>query len=121
MSQCTNRDLPALAGRFLKQELIARGITQEQFAEMAHVSDRTVRRWVSGEIHSLDALSDIANALQVEVRDIFAEDVPAYFLHRTHPVLFMGHMPRYNTKAITTRKEECTTEYFTQEPRRTNE
>ena len=76
MSQCTNRDLPALAGRFLKQTLIARGITQEQFAEMTHVSDRTVRRWVSGEIHSLDALSDIANALQVEVRDIFAEDVP---------------------------------------------
>lgn len=82
MSQCTNRDLPARAGRFLKQTLIARGITQEQFAEMAHVSDRTVRRWVNGEIHSLDALSDIANALQVEVRDIFAEDVPAYFLHK---------------------------------------
>ncbi len=34
MSQCTNRDLPAQAGRFLKQTLIARGITQEQFAEM---------------------------------------------------------------------------------------
>lgn len=78
MSQCTKQDLPAQAGRFLKQALIARGITQEQFAELAHVSDRTVRRWVSGEIHSLDALSDIANALQVEVRDIFAEDVPAY-------------------------------------------
>ena len=80
-------------GNFLKTLRKEKGITQEQFAEMAHVSDRTVRRWVSGEIHSLDALSDIANALQVEVRDIFAEDVPAYFLHRTHPVLFMGHMP----------------------------
>lgn len=80
MSQCTNQDLPAQVGRYLKQTLIARGITQEQFAELAHVSDRTVRRWVSGEIHSLDALSDIANALQIEVRDIFAEDVPACFL-----------------------------------------
>jgi len=79
MSQCTNRDLPTQVGRYLKQTLIARGITQEQFAELAHVSDRTVRRWVSGEIHSLDALSDIANVLQVEVRDIFTEDVPLYF------------------------------------------
>ena len=87
MSQCTNRDLSAQVGRYLKQTLIARGITQEQFAELAHVSDRTVRRWVSGEIHSLDALSDIANALQIEVRDIFAEDVPAFWGSSTGAVL----------------------------------
>ena len=98
MSQCTNRDLPTQVGRYLKQTLIARGITQEQFAELAHVSDRTVRRWVSGEIHSLDALSDIANALQVEVRDIFAEDVPAYFLAEQNLSLLNRKAPmlKYN-------------------------
>ena len=44
--------------------------------EINHLFVSTDRRWVSSDIHSLDALSDIANALQVEVRDIFAEDVP---------------------------------------------
>ena len=123
MSQCTNRDLPTQVGRYLKQTLIARGITQEQFAELAHVSDRTVRRWVSGEIHSLDALSDIANALQVEVRDIFTEDVPLYFhsvdialntlklqsrnlSNRTYPVLFFCSPEVYNN-STSKRKEEC--------------
>jgi len=78
-------------GRYLKCELRRRGITQEEFGEQIGVSDRTIRRWVSGDIHSLESVGEIAQALQVPVRDIFLEDV--FFLaentdKRTRFVLF---------------------------------
>ena len=79
MSQFNKEEnLPLWVGSFLKRELRKRGITQEDFAEYIGVSDRTVRRWVSGDIHSLDVVGEIARALRVSVGDIFSdgEDVP---------------------------------------------
>ena len=79
MAQFNNEvNLPMYVGAYLKQALRSRGITQEDFAEYVGVSDRTMRRWVSGDIHSLDSVSEIARALGVSVWDIFSnrEDVP---------------------------------------------
>ena len=79
MGKPNYENLPNRVGRYLKHELWVRGITQEEFADQIHVSDRTVRRWVSGDIHSLDSVQLIANALQINAGDIFSEDVPFPF------------------------------------------
>ncbi len=76
MGTVNYNDLPCVVGRNLKRQLQARGITQERFAEQIGVSDRTVRRWVGGDIHSLETVGEIANALQIQLGDIFGEDVP---------------------------------------------
>ena len=92
-------NLPCLVGRNLKRALQARGITQERFAEQIGVSDRTVRRWVCGNIHSLETVGEIANALQIQLGDILGEDVPFLF-HRTEDVLLSLWSRRYNTALL---------------------
>ena len=73
-------ELSVHVGRYLKRELRRRGITQEEFAERIGVSDRTVRRWTSGDIHSLETVAEIASALRVNAKDIFKEDIPFLLL-----------------------------------------
>lgn len=80
-------------GGYLKRELRIRNTTQEQFAEQFGVDPRTVRRWISGGVHSLDVVAEIAEYLGVSVRDIFSdeEDVPFLFIlnrNRTNAALF---------------------------------
>ena len=75
MGTVNYNDLPCRVGRNLKHALQAKGITQEQFAEQIGVSDRTVRRWVGGDIHSLETVGEIAIALQIQLGDILGEDV----------------------------------------------
>jgi len=90
-------------GNFLRMELLRRGMTQEAFAEEVGVADRTVRRWVSGEIHSLEGVQEIAWALNISIRDIFSEwdDVPSHFyqvfvpLKRTKSVLSKQSVQEY--------------------------
>lgn len=79
MGTVNYNDLPYLVGRNLKRQLQVKGITQERFAEQIGVSDRTVRRWVGGDIHSLETVGEIANALQIQLGDILGEDVPFLF------------------------------------------
>ena len=65
------------AGRFLKNELKARNITQEDFAEMFGVSDRTLRRWIKGENITLDTIDYLSDFFKVDRRDIisYGDDV----------------------------------------------
>jgi transcriptional regulator with XRE-family HTH domain len=49
-----------------------RGMTQEQLAFQAGISVRTVQRLESGEDMSLSTLNLVANALKVDVRDLFS-------------------------------------------------
>ena len=86
MGTVNYNDLPYLVGRNLKRALQAKGITQERFAEQIGVSDRTVRRWVGGDIHSLETVGEIANALQIRLEDILEEDV-SFLLFRTENVM----------------------------------
>jgi len=80
--------------RYLKRELRHRGITQEAFAEQIGVSDCTVRRWISGDIHSLEAVAEIASALNVNARYIFNEDIPVLFAAYTGRKLSCFHCLR---------------------------
>ncbi|PCN47333.1 XRE family transcriptional regulator [Curtobacterium sp. 'Ferrero'] len=53
-----------------------RGWTQERLAEMSGVAVRTVQRVESGKDASLETLGAIARALDVPVRELFADDEP---------------------------------------------
>lgn len=58
-------------GSFLKQLRKEKNITQEQFAEMMHVSRRTVSRWETGSnMPDLDILIEIADYYDVDLRDL---------------------------------------------------
>ncbi|MCM3505493.1 MULTISPECIES: helix-turn-helix domain-containing protein [unclassified Curtobacterium] len=54
-----------------------RGWTQERLAEASGVAVRTVQRLEGGNDASLETLSAIARALEVPVRELFAQDDPA--------------------------------------------
>lgn len=71
-------DMSATVGCFLRSELKKRKWTQAKFAELAHVEDRTVNRWVNGGINSFGPVETIACVLRVGVADIlsFGEDAP---------------------------------------------
>ena len=61
------------AGHFLKSELGNRNITQRMFAEEAGVDERTVRRWISDGIHSVDTIWLVADTLGLaSIVDIFS-------------------------------------------------
>ena len=68
-------------GGYLKRELKRRNWSQAYFAEKVGVDDRTVRRWISEGVHSLDVTCEIADRLGVSVRDIFLDEdgVPFHF------------------------------------------
>lgn len=58
-------------GRFLKTLRKEKNITQEQFAEVIGVSNRTVSRWETGSnMPDLDVLIQIADYYEVEIREI---------------------------------------------------
>lgn len=70
------------AGKFLKKELKKNHITQEKFAEDFGVDARTVRRWVSKGINSVETIWSIADFFGLEnIRDVFSseDDVPSVF------------------------------------------
>lgn len=69
-------------GGYLKRQLRERNTTQEEFASQIGVDPRTVRRWVSDGIHSLDVLVEIADFLGVNVRDIFLDEDGVPFLFK---------------------------------------
>lgn len=54
-----------------------RGWTQERLAETSGIAVRTVQRLEGGSDASLETLSSIARALEVPVRDLFAQGDPA--------------------------------------------
>ncbi|UBQ02433.1 helix-turn-helix domain-containing protein [Curtobacterium sp. TXMA1] len=54
-----------------------RGWTQERLAETSGVAVRTVQRLEGGKEASLETLSAIARALEVPVRELFAQEDPA--------------------------------------------
>lgn len=58
-------------GAFLKQLRKQKGLTQEQFAEIVHVSNRTVSRWENGNnMPDLDILIQISDYYEVELREL---------------------------------------------------
>ncbi len=58
-------------GSFLKELRREKGITQEQLAEIAGVSNRTVSRWETGSnMPDLDVLIELADYYEVEIREI---------------------------------------------------
>ncbi len=58
-------------GMFLKSLRKEKGLTQEQFAEVFNVSNRTVSRWENGNnMPDLDVLIDISDYYEVELREI---------------------------------------------------
>ncbi len=58
-------------GRFLRELRTARGLTQEQLAQVVGVSNRSVSRWETGvNLPDLDILIELADYYEVDLRDI---------------------------------------------------
>lgn len=58
-------------GRLLKKLRNEKGLTQEQFAEMLNVSNRTVSRWENGNnMPDLDILIQISDYYEINLRDL---------------------------------------------------
>lgn len=58
-------------GVFLRELRKEKGLTQEQLAEILHVSGRTVSRWETGtNMPDLSILIQIAEFYEVEVKEI---------------------------------------------------
>ncbi|GAB3666426.1 hypothetical protein GCM10028791_42250 [Echinicola sediminis] len=65
----------------IKELIFAKGITGEKLAEMINVSPVTISRIISGKSGTnLGTLIEIAKALDVDVRDLFApkKEEPIY-------------------------------------------
>ena len=72
--------IPQAVGGYLKRELKRRGTTQEAFSFDFGVDVRTVRRWISGGVHSLDAVVEIARYFGVSVGDVLSDEDGRPFL-----------------------------------------
>lgn len=58
-------------GGFLKELRKLKGLTQEQFAEIVNVSNRTVSRWENGNnLPDLDILIEISDYYEIDLREI---------------------------------------------------
>lgn len=58
-------------GGFLKELRKQKGLTQEQFAEIVNVSNRTVSRWENGNnLPDLDILIEISDYYEIDLREI---------------------------------------------------
>ena len=57
-------------GTYLKHKLRSTQMTQAQFAERMGVEERTVRRWVSGDIHKIEIIEDIACMFQDDITSV---------------------------------------------------
>ncbi|MEG0904331.1 MAG: helix-turn-helix transcriptional regulator [Lachnospiraceae bacterium] len=58
-------------GEFLKTLRKEKGLTQEQFAEIVNVSNRTVSRWENGNnMPDLDVLIQLSDYYKIELREI---------------------------------------------------
>ena len=78
---------------FLKHQLKQNGLTRAEFAEQFHCDERTVRRWESKGINSLETVEQMIVFFHASVRDVFpvGEDVPDPFLYapdRSCPFLY---------------------------------
>lgn len=70
----------ACVGRFLKRELKKGGIDQLDFALEVGCNERTVRRWIYGEVHSLDVVVLVAEYFGVSVGDVLSDEDGRPFL-----------------------------------------
>lgn len=58
-------------GKFLKGLRKEKGLTQEQFAEIVNVSNRTVSRWENGNnMPDLDVLIQLSDYYEIELREL---------------------------------------------------
>lgn len=58
-------------GEFLKDLRKEKGLTQEQFAEIVNVSNRTVSRWENGNnMPDLDILIQLSDYYEIELREL---------------------------------------------------
>ncbi|NCB93019.1 MAG: XRE family transcriptional regulator [Clostridia bacterium] len=58
-------------GAFLKELRKQKGLTQEQFAEIVNVSNRTVSRWENGNnMPDLDILIQMSDYYEIELREL---------------------------------------------------
>ncbi len=58
-------------GLFLKSLRKEKGLTQEEFAEIVNVSNRTVSRWENGNnMPDLDILIEISDFYEIELREL---------------------------------------------------
>lgn len=66
--------VPRSVGSYLKRELKKRNVTQEAFSDDFGVDVRTVRRWVTNGVHSLDVVVEIACYFGVSLRDVLSDE-----------------------------------------------
>lgn len=71
----------------IKQLRMAKRMSQEQLAEKAQVSVRTIQRLEAGEDASISTLNLVAGALGVEVGDLFPLVIPSNKLIRFRMLL----------------------------------
>lgn len=73
-----------MVGHFLKNELKRRKISQESFSETLGVDPRTVRRWISGGVNSVNTVCEIMQFFGLKnIGDIFSsEDDAPYVLKK---------------------------------------
>ena len=61
-------------GAFLKELRNQKGLTQEQFAEIINVSNRTVSRWENGEtIPNMETLKLLSKEFNVSINKLLGE------------------------------------------------
>ena len=79
--------IPQAVGSYLKRELKKSGITQDAFSYEFGVDVRTVRRWISDGVHSLDVVVEIARYFGVSVGDVLSDEdgVPFYIKKQEIP------------------------------------
>ena len=76
-------------GTYLKHKLRSTQMTQAQFAERMGVEERTVRRWVSGDIHKIEIIEDIACMFQDDITSVVtyeSDDAVHFKSHILFPV-----------------------------------
>ncbi|MDE6015423.1 MAG: helix-turn-helix domain-containing protein [Acetatifactor sp.] len=107
---------PKKIGALLKELRNEKGLTQEQFAEVVHVSNRTVSRWENGNnMPDLDILIQISDYYEIDLRELldgerksekmnkeleetvlkavdYTNSETELYIKRVHRLLFIGAM-----------------------------
>ena len=70
-------------GEFLKELRKQKGLTQEQFAEIVNVSNRTVSRWENGNnLPDLDILIEISDYYEIDLRELLNGEKKGEKMHK---------------------------------------
>lgn len=95
-------DIKKLLGKRIKELRKAQGISQQQLAELANVDQRNLSHVECGDTFPSRALLDIANALNIDLKDLFdfqhlemTPDTMSNYIKTN-----IDHLPQEDLKAV---------------------